>query len=226
MIKLETKNPIAYHSADHKFPQGSISDNNTNSNYIAEIKSYFNNQKINIMDLGCSGGQIVIDHHNLGDISVGLEGSDTVLQNSLGSYNWSNFHNKNLFLCDITEDFRVTDENGEIILFDVIQMWDVLEHIPEDRIKALFDNINKHLKKDGIFIGQISQQVDPIRHVSNFSWEKWKSIFLENGFKMDDYSFRYTPRPRLNNRTLDGGVPDPNATTVGEGFSFMSMKIK
>ena len=72
MIKLETKNPIAYHSADHKFPQGSISDNNTNSNYIAVIKSYFNNQKINIMDLGCSGGQIVIDHHNLGDISVGL----------------------------------------------------------------------------------------------------------------------------------------------------------
>ncbi len=223
MVKLKTENPIAYYSLDHQSPLGSINDNNTNVNYINEIKSHFNNNKINVLDLGCSGGQIVIDHHNLGDLSVGLEGSDSVLQNKLGAYNWRTFHNKNLFFCDITEDFSLVDENDEIILFDVIQMWDVLEHIPESKLPSLFKNIKNHMKSDGIFIGQISQQIDPpegpVHHVSVFGKDKWKSIFLESGLKMDDYPFSNTPRPRLGTNRLV--FPDPN---FSDGFPFISTK--
>lgn len=218
MIKLKTNYPIAIDSADHKFPAGSINDNNSNVNYILEIKNFFKNAPIKVLDLGCSGGQIIVDHLKSGDMAVGLEGSDTVL-NGKGSHNWKQFLNKNLFLCDITEHFDLEDENDQIIQFDVIQMWDVLEHIPENKIANLFANIRKHLKNEGIFIGQISQQNDPIHHISNFSFEKWKSIFNQNKLILNDYTFFHVPRYRLSL-----GKVDPYGNNES-GFCFNSKKL-
>jgi 2-polyprenyl-3-methyl-5-hydroxy-6-metoxy-1,4-benzoquinol methylase len=218
MIKLITNHPIAVESADHKTPQGAINDNNTDLAYINEVRNYLNTNNISILDLGCAGGQIVIDHKNLGDIAVGLEGSSNVLKGR-GSHNWNNHHNKNLFLCDITENFEIQDDSEKILRFDIIQMWDVLEHIPEDKMSILFSNIKKHLKHNGHFIGQISQQIDPILHISVFSYEKWKDIFNKNDFSLEDYIFQNTPRPRLTLGAIDG---DGN---IQSGFPFTAKII-
>jgi SAM-dependent methyltransferase len=192
MLNVITNKPIAFDSPDHLDPVGSIRDNNSNIHFILEIKKYFNNKKINILDLGCSGGQIVIDHILHGDLGIGLEGSSSVF-NGAGKHNWEHYYNKNLFLCDINEPFEL-NENGDKLNFDCIQMWEVLEHIPSIKFEQLFKNIKKHMKPDGIFIGSVAIVPDPPRHVSLFSKERWAEIFKEHGFQLENYYFNYLPR--------------------------------
>lgn len=194
MIKVNTNKSIAFDSLDHLHPFGVVRDNNSNINYIKEVKKYFNDQKITVMDLGCAGGQIVVDHHLLGDTAVGLEGSSNVFRGA-GQTNWEILFNQNLFLCDITEPFYV-DENGSPLEFNYIQMWEVLEHIPEDKLPMLFTNIKKHLKLDGIFCGSVATHVCPSgTHVSIFSKAKWIQLFKDNGLDMGEYVFKHLPRP-------------------------------
>lgn len=195
MIKVITEHPIAIASLDHINPFGCIRDNNSFSYYILDVKKYFNNQKINVLDLGCAGGQIIIDHLNLGDLAVGLEGSSHAL-NGAGKHNWDLYKDKNLFLCDITEKFSILDDNGETIKFDIIQMWEVLEHIPENKLNILLDNIKKHLKTNGIFIGSVATyHCISGTHVSVFEKSKWSEIFKTSGFDMQPYCFNCVPRP-------------------------------
>lgn len=212
MILIKTNKSVAIDSPDHLHPAGCSNDNNSNSSYIQQIKTYFNNKKINVLDLGCAGGQIIVDHLNANDIGVGLEGSSHAL-NGAGKSNWEKYYNKNLFLCDITEPFECLDDNGNVITFDVIQTWDILEHIPEQKLPQVLKNIFNHLKSDGIFLGSISQQIDPIRHVSVFSKEKWKTIFNFNNFTLDNCIVNTFPR-----LVCDGSVGM-------EGFVFSSKKI-
>lgn len=194
MIKVHTNKSIASDSLDHLYPFGVIRDNNSNINYIHEVKKYFNNENITIMDLGCAGGQIVVDHYLLGDTAIGLEGSSNVFK-GVGQTNWEILFNKNLFLCDITESFYI-DKNGIPLEFNYIQMWEVLEHIPEEKLPMLFSNIKKHLKPDGIFCGSVATHVCPSgTHVSIFPKQKWIQLFKDNGLSMGDYIFKYLPRP-------------------------------
>jgi len=76
MTKIITNKPIAVDSLDHKHPYGVINDNNSAFQYIMEVKNYFKNNKISVLDLGCAGGQIIVDHHNLDDFAVGLFNKD------------------------------------------------------------------------------------------------------------------------------------------------------
>jgi 2-polyprenyl-3-methyl-5-hydroxy-6-metoxy-1,4-benzoquinol methylase len=194
LIKIITNKNIAIDSLDHKHPFGCIRDNNSSSFYISEVKQYFGNGKIKVMDLGCAGGQIIIDHNSLGDIAVGLEGSTHVFRGT-GRHNWENYFNQNLFLCDITENFKCTIEDSELI-FDYIQMWEVLEHIPHDKLSTLLQNISNHLTKDGLFCGSVATHVCPSgTHVSIFTKNEWEKIFDDNGFVLDEYKFTSLPRP-------------------------------
>jgi 2-polyprenyl-3-methyl-5-hydroxy-6-metoxy-1,4-benzoquinol methylase len=194
MIKVKTNKNIAIDSLDHLYPFGVVRDNNSNINYIREVKNHFNNEKMTVMDLGCAGGQIIVDHHLLGDVAVGLEGSSNVFRGA-GKTNWEILFNQNLFLCDVTEPFIVESEDNHL-LFDYIQMWEVLEHIPENKLPMLFANIKKHLKSTGIFCGSVATHVCPSgTHVSIFPKTKWIELFNNNGFVMEEYIFKHLPRP-------------------------------
>jgi 2-polyprenyl-3-methyl-5-hydroxy-6-metoxy-1,4-benzoquinol methylase len=194
MIKVQTNKSIASDSLDHLYPFGVIRDNNSNIKYIHEVKKYFNNEKIAVMDLGCAGGQIIVDHHLLGDTAVGLEGSSNVFRGT-GKHNWEILFNQNLFLCDITEPYTINYEK-EHMMFDYIQMWEVLEHIPEEKLPILFTNIKKHLKDTGIFCGSIATHVCPSgTHVSIFPKSQWITLFKDNGLELNEYIFKNLPRP-------------------------------
>ena len=87
MITLETSYPIAYESPDHIFPWGTKNDNSTNEGFINETLDFWEQRgksKINFLDLGCSGGQLVVDY------------------------------NKNLFTCDVTKPYKLLKDNKEI----------------------------------------------------------------------------------------------------------------
>ncbi len=189
---IQTNKPIAYDSLDHIIPEGTSRDNNTSEGYIDEVVAYFNNRKIKYMDLGCSGGQLIVDFLKKGHEAVGLEGSDYSIKHKRA--NWPEYHNKNLFTCDISEPFKVLDEEGNQVKFDCISAWEVLEHIPYDGLKQLMKNIYDHLTPDGIFIGSVSLDANPQWHVSVFPPNIWQNHIFKPLFHMTPYIFKHKVR--------------------------------
>ena len=187
MIEVITNHPVAYESPDHLHPHGTANDNSTNKNFVKEIKEYFNNKPFNFLDLGCSGGQLVVDISKLDPdvVAVGLEGSDYSVKHNRG--HWQNSYNSNLFTCDITHPFEVKI-NGNLGKFNLITAWEVLEHIPPHLLDSVFKNIYNHLADDGIFAASINMSSDKPKGVElHLTREKppfWEKVFFKNNFEM------------------------------------------
>ena len=202
MIKIQTNHPVAYDSPDHITPHGTANDNSTDTNFINEVSEFFKNETINFMDLGCSGGQLVVDFHNRGNFSIGLEGSDYSLLN--GRANWPEYGNKILFTSDITKPFKVLyGEDETQILFDVITAWEVVEHIKYEDLNFLFKNINDSLKHGGIFLASVSTHEDSIGdailHQSVFPKETWineifPEVLKDTNLIIKEYPFQHWVR--------------------------------
>lgn len=187
--KIVSEHNIAEDSLDHIVPEGTSRDNNTSEGYIDEVIKYFNNEKINYLDLGCSGGQLVIDFLNKGNEAVGLEGSNYSVLHERA--NWPKYHNKNLFTCDISRPFEIHDaDTEEKVLFDCISAWEVLEHIPLERLPQLMKNIYSHLKPNGIFVGTVSLDPIPQWHVSVFPKTFWENNIFYPLFTTEEYPFK------------------------------------
>lgn len=198
MIRLLTDHPIAYNSPDHILPWGTMRDNHTSEDFIRETSEYFKmHQGINqlkVLDLGCSGGQLVIDYHNKGNLAVGLEGSDYSVKHQRA--NWPQYYNKVLFTCDITKPYSL-ELNNEILKFNLITAWEVIEHIHPDDLRNFFKYIENNLDVGGIFVGSISSKEEVIEgvrlHQSVFSEEEWfkllGEIFEASSLEIGKYPF-------------------------------------
>ena len=191
MITLETKNPVAIESPDHIAPVGTVNDNTTDADYITAVKKHFG-KPIKMMDLGCAGGQLVVDFIESGDYGVGLEGSTNARERGAGKHNWDKYGDKNLFTVDLTKPYQLYDD-GEEVKFDFITTWEVVEHIAEEDLPMFFGNIKKHLKDDGVFCCSIAVVRDDVgyidgklvsRHQSVFNSAKWINILFDNGFEL------------------------------------------
>jgi len=217
-IKLETKNPIAYESNDHKNPFGTAQDNTRNPRFTKKCIDIYGDQ-MSFLDLGCSGGGLVFDFALRGYGSIGLEGSDFSKKSQRA--NWRTIP-KNLFTCDITKSFQLL-EKDEIKKFKVISCWEVLEHIKEEDLSTLLTNARKHMSKDGIFIGSISKSSDDPLHVTIQGEEWWEKKFLESGMKMidiDKTQFEFLDFCR----GIGGGLFDSNnyKENPEKGFHFIA----
>jgi SAM-dependent methyltransferase len=178
MIKVITNYPVAINSNDHLYPLGAKNDNHTSVPFIEEVENYCGaGKKLNVADLGCAGGQLIVDFYKRGHLAVGLEGSDYC--KNAQKYNWNqNYTDTVLFTCDITKEWKVTDNDTEI-KFDCITAWEVLEHIKrEDQhntLKYIYDN----LKDDGMLIASVSTVSNP--HPDKLHIELHETLF-DGGF--------------------------------------------
>jgi SAM-dependent methyltransferase len=164
-ISVETEHPVALDSPDHIFPWGTARDNTTDIGFIKEAESYLRgasptNHKIKTLDIGCSGGQLTIDFLERGHLAVGIEGSDYSVKH--GRANWPAYHNFCLFTADATKPYRVLDKQNNIILFDLITSWEVIEHIHSDDFEIFFSNIKNHMHENSIFCGSINPYHDHV----------------------------------------------------------------
>lgn len=214
-ICLKTDYPVALESDDHKFPFGTKQDDTRHPRFIRKCESLFSvDRDIKFLDLGCSGGGMVLDACLRGHIGIGLEGSDFSYLNQRAE--WRVLHN-NLFTCDISKDFTLCDKtSSEIVKFEVITAWEVLEHLTEDELKQLFINIKKHLTDDGYFIGSVST-VDSFYPGTSINLHKtvkprewWLEKIKEYGF--EDISETFV----LNDYARGSGNPSVSWWSMGE----------
>ncbi len=184
-IQVVTEHPVAIHSNDHLHPRGTANDNTRAPFFIRKCEELFPGKKLKYMDIGCAGGGIVLDALLRGHFAIGLEGSDYSLLHQRAE--WRALRNS-LFTCDVTYPFEVKSiEGNEHINFDVISAWEVLEHIPEECLDQMIENIVNHLEIGGIFVGTAAQfeDYDPVSgasmHVTIKPQEWWEQKFSEHG---------------------------------------------
>jgi 2-polyprenyl-3-methyl-5-hydroxy-6-metoxy-1,4-benzoquinol methylase len=195
-FKVLTEYPVATTSPDYIHPHGTMRDNHTSIPFIEEVVTHhFGDRKIYVMDLGCSGGQLIKDFYDLGHFAIGLEGSDYSAK--IGRACWEEGYNKYLFTCDCAKPYQILfDENS--VLFDLITAWEVIEHIHPDELDQFFLNIYNHLKDDGFFVGSISTKNEIIEgvvlHQSVFDENKWKTEILTKYFTVYPYPLKHKVR--------------------------------
>lgn len=195
-ISVNTEHSIAEDSPDHLHPWGTKRDNSTDNYFIDEMIKHFGQgiRNIKVLDIGCSGGQMVRDFAVLGHLAVGIEGSDYSAKDQ--RKHWDTLHNKILFTCDASYPYQVK-VNGENEKFDLITAWEVLEHIHPDRLDTFFENVYNHLADNGEFIASISMVSDKPEghelHLSLFMEAVWKEM-LEKYFEVSDYHFQHKVR--------------------------------
>ena len=198
-ITLTTEHPLAEYSDDYKFPRGAKNDNTHCLRFVRKCEDIFG-RKVSYLDLGCAGGGLVLDFLSRGNFAVGLEGSDYPSKNVTGE--WS-LIDRYLFNCDITKEFKIMDtKTGRIYKFDVIGLWEVFEHIPEEFLPQLMTNIKNHLKKDGLLAASIAvfrdedKELGAVYHVNVKDKEWWKEFFENSGFELVDGLFEIEDFPR------------------------------
>ena len=202
-ILIKTDYPVAFDSLDHIYPAGTKNDNFSNSAFINEVELQLckNNSSLKIIDLGCAGGKLVRDFVDRGHIAIGLEGSNYSLKYQRAE--WPSLYGKNLFTCDITKEYSVSieiDNKNESFESDLITAWEVIEHIPPDRLTIFFDLIRKHLKIGGKFVAGISLCDSPPHHLSLFPIDCWKNKILNrlNGFELKEYPYLNVGHPSFS----------------------------
>jgi cyclopropane fatty-acyl-phospholipid synthase-like methyltransferase len=141
-------------------------DDHTDKNLISESLSLFEKEKVNCLDLGCAGGQLILDYSQRPetDVCVGLDGSCGVYRH----YNWSVEENRKiLHHANLVEKFLIYNKDSTPLKFDIITCWEVIEHFNEDHLNAFFQNVTNHLANGGIFFGSIALFPD-IRDINGY----------------------------------------------------------
>lgn len=215
MIKIETNYPNAVDSPDFIQPLGSAQDNHSNPAYLAELEKVAGSSDFSYLDLGCAGGQSVVDIYSKGNVACGVEGSnlDVMIASSknrekpnprfLGGGNqvldrdvhdnWLEFKDVCLFKADITKPFSLKNESGSNHKFDIITAWDVMEHPKPEQIPYVLENVKNHLKSDGVFLCLVNMA--PCYHhqcVKPKEW--WVETFNAAGLNPGDFNFNTSPR--------------------------------
>lgn len=149
---IVTDYPVAVDSPDHLHPFGTKNDNSHNEGFNRKLLAKIGPSGLKLLDLGCAGGRLVQDMITAGSEAVGIEGSD--YSKKMLRPCWDSIPGM-LFTADATKPFRIC-RDGHFIRFNVITMWEFLEHLTEEGLVGLFRNIEKHAMSDALLIGSVS----------------------------------------------------------------------
>lgn len=221
-VEITTEHPIAVDSDDHKFPWGTMNDNTRSPRFVRACEAMFAGP-IQFMDLGCSGGGLVLDFLLRGHRAIGVEGSDFSRRAQRAEWRLLPGH---LFTADVTRPFTLRQRDcGETTRCHVISAWEVLEHIAERDLAPLFQNIARHLRPEGVFVGSVTTvpDGDPARgavyHQTVQPRPWWEAKFRELGFEsVSQHSFTFRDYCRLTGN----GPLDPDLSLNPDiGFHFV-----
>jgi 2-polyprenyl-3-methyl-5-hydroxy-6-metoxy-1,4-benzoquinol methylase len=226
LFVAQTDSPVATDSPDHKWPKGTAADNSSNRNFNLKLYAHFNGRSdLRVLDLGCAGGGFVKSFLEDGYVAVGVEGSDW--SKKLRSAEWDTIPH-HLLTSDITRPFEIRTLAGEPVRFHCVTAWEVLEHIPMEKLLFLIQNITKHLTSDGIFVASVDTAPDSnpvtgaVYHATLRPKRWWLDQFEKFGlFECDKHFF--TTRDFVRGHGMGFIDWDP---ADGEGFHLVLSRSK
>lgn len=182
---VRTRHPIAVDSGDTIRPHGAGFGGTSREPFLDEMTRVLGDG-LRVLCLGCSGGKFVADLVERGHDACGLEGSDHHAK--AGTASWGEYGGTRLFTCDISRRFQVV-RDGRAAKFDLVTMWDVLEHIETDRLGRLFNNIERHLRLGGLLVGTIGllkSEIDGVVYHKTVKPAEWWHERLDERFDSVD----------------------------------------
>lgn len=199
-INLATEHPVAY-GADSIEPESTYEGTMRPTRFVRDCIEKLGGD-IQCLDIGAGPGGLVYEWIFNGIKAIGIDGSDFCQRYHIGF--WDNMRS-NMFTCDVTKPFNMfTKDSDKNILFNVITMWEVLEHIPEEGLENLFKNIRRHLHSNGYVLGSISllpysSASGVPYHITLQPKEWWKE-------KMDNFGLEMTDEHPFNINMFCRGV--------------------
>ena len=192
---IRTKNPIAVTSNDHLRPHGTIHDFSESYQFCTYVLERWPGKR-KLLDLGTGTGTVVDTAVKAGMDAYGVEGSDAPRKQKLGG--WPKMADTRLFNADLRYYFALGTERDVWIdepygptevrfypeAFDVITAWDVMEHMTEDTIDTVMENIRRH-SQEGTFVMatiQFDSHNNELYHHLLKPREWWIKKFAEYGF--------------------------------------------
>jgi hypothetical protein len=185
-IRVGTKKPIALDSPDHLQPYGTKQDNSSNPKFNHKLYELMTTMPVTVLDLGCAGGGMVKSFLDEEHLAVGIEGSD--FSKNAQRPEWNTIP-EYLFTADITTPFSVQRKIGrkwQPLWFTVVTAWEFMEHIREEDLDVILDNIDQHLLYGGYFICSICdvyQECDLPWHQNIQPWQWWVDRLEKVGLK-------------------------------------------
>jgi len=157
-ILLRAEKNVAFDSPDHLCPWGTMRDNSVNPLFNRKLCQLYKDipGSLRVLDLGCSGGGFVKSCIDDGMFAIGLEGSDFSKRNRRAE--WRSIP-ESLFTCDVSHSFQLLEDDEKTpsaLTFNVITMWEVIEHIAEEDLSQLVKNVSSHLASGGIWVMSVS----------------------------------------------------------------------
>ena len=226
-ICIRTKHPLAIQSNDHVEPQSTIEGLVRPTKFVMHCIENLGDG-IKVLDVGVGAAGLVFEFLANGIFAVGVDGSDYCKKCKIGY--WP-LIGESLFNSDITKPFYfVYSKSDETILFDLITSWECLEHIAEEDLPAVFQNVMNNLTDDGYFIGSISMlpyvgdNGQPY-HLTLNPKDWWKRNFSACGLEMcDQHKFNEKFFCRGNGPSFQ----DKNnyINSPSDGFHFVAKKFK
>lgn len=177
-VKIITDHPIAYNH-DHNEPKGTRGDNLHSDKFVDTIIKLFG-KDIAYLDLGTAGGGLPKDFIDRDVLGIGIDGSDYSLKHKRAE--WETIPDY-LFTADITKPYHFIEEDtNEQVKFKVVSSFDVLEHIAEELLPGLIENLHNNMVESGYFINSIAEFEDTGYHVTLHPKEWWIDYFGNRGF--------------------------------------------
>ncbi|MDR1535507.1 MAG: class I SAM-dependent methyltransferase [Planctomycetota bacterium] len=218
-LLFQAERPLAADSRDHREPRGTKADNTRSPRFVFACERMFPGVRLNFLDLGCAGGGLVLDFLLRGHLAAGVEGSDYSRLDQRAE--WRLLSDLALFTADAARPFEIALADGTPFLVHVVTAWEFMEHIGEGDLPGLFQNVTRHLREDGRFIGSLSTRPAdgdrPESSAGNYHrtvrpYEWWREKFEENGFAiLEEHGLRAEDFCRgngLNPYAADFGKPD------------------
>jgi SAM-dependent methyltransferase len=117
-----------------------------------------------LLDIGCAGGAFLVAARNFGFDAVGVEPS-----------RWMADFGRRTYGVDIRDGLLMPGMFEEPS-FDVISIWDVIEHVPDPH--ALFSLVNRLLKPNGYLLVSYPDVGSVAAKVLGDRWPFWLSVHL------------------------------------------------
>ncbi|MCH8902312.1 MAG: class I SAM-dependent methyltransferase [Bacteroidetes bacterium] len=143
-------------------------------------------EQLKLIDIGCGNGKFVFDAIHHGFDAVGIDLSPDRIRKGRELYNLSDDRLK----CMNVDDFSETEK------YDIIVMWDLIEHVESP--SSLLRSLNKIAHKDTVIfaltmsIDSITYRlfkkhwnyINPTQHLNYFSHSTIKKMFEKNSFEL------------------------------------------
>jgi SAM-dependent methyltransferase len=187
-------------SADSKKPHGTMMSNFSFSHFLLARSMIRTCDIHSWCDLGTGCATLPFQAARLGVDSVfAIDGSEAALRGGKVLFPLNNYS-----VADICMPVEVTETDGTPARFDVVSALELVEHIPDAKLRGLFDNIRRLEPRFVIFA--IGLQPDPPYHVNLKSMSVWLeeiSSMLPGWIYDDILSVKIFEDTRRNSRYIN-----------------------